>query len=263
MKHEDFRYMVRGKVIAPLEAREVHLLEPIEFNSTHHRRALLLLHGFSSSPAVYRLMMPRLKHYDTIVCPLLPGHGESIAAFSQATAEDWLSKASSACENLVETHQQVDVLGMSLGGLLACKLSNRFQLNHLYLLAPALALHLNVGLTLTIAKVLRALGISRIPNKAGDLCSNRHPELAYRQLSMNAIIQILTFIQNFRWTVPDCGIDLFLGRHDAVVDSDAVAKQLGRHKNVQLHWLNQSAHVLPLDTDVEQIIDSIEERNRC
>ena len=252
MKLEDFRYMVRGKIIRALEPLEASLLAPVDREGTARNRALLLLHGFSSSPAVYRRMLPLLTMYDTVICPVLPGHGQSIEAFSSTKAGDWIESTMQACEKLTTSYKQVDVMGMSLGGLLACHLSKHFQLNHVYLLAPALSLRLNIPFCLTAAKMLQTLGISRIPSRAGNLYSKAHPELAYRQLPLPVIIQILTMIKEFQLVLPSCPVDLFLGRYDRVVNSYKVAAHF--QKNTRIHWLNHSAHVLPLDEDMEEII---------
>lgn len=262
IKLNDFCYMYRGKVTGSVTQKEELLLSPIESKNRQFNKSLLLIHGFSSSPAVYRRMLPQLTMYDTICCPILPGHGESIEAFAKATGQDWLTYISHICEQLCKTHETVDVMGMSLGGVLACHLSNQFELNHLYLLAPALSLKLNIGLCLTTARLLHRIGIPHIPNKGGNLCSDKHPELTYRKLPIHSIIQILSLIRNFNWKIPNCNIDVFLGRFDDVVDSAAVAKHFEGKINTQIHWLNNSAHVLPLDNDLEEIIHCIQEKNR-
>lgn len=259
MKPDDFRYMHRGKITATLAPADAALLAPIEYEGPGRERALLLLHGFTSSPAVYRRLIPSLMMYDTLVCPVLPGHGESIDAFSKARAEDWLMCASRACERLVGTYQKVDVMGLSLGGVLACSLSQRFQLNHLYLLAPALALHRNLPLLLLAARVLRALGLSRIPNYAGNIHQEGHAELAYRQLPVNCIIEILSLIKTFQFAQPTCPVDVFLGRYDDVVSASKIITLFANLPDTHIHWLEHSAHVLPLDGDVDEIIACVRE----
>ena len=132
MNNDDFRYMRRGKQLSGLTSKEMSLLEPVDKRGSGSARALLLLHGFSSSPAVYRCLIPQIKHYDAIICPVLEGHAESIEAFSRSTANDWRFTANKTCEILINEYNKVDVLGLSLGGLLACELSQRFPLNHLF-----------------------------------------------------------------------------------------------------------------------------------
>ncbi len=254
MNTDDFRYMWRGKPLKPLLNQQANLLAPIDLRGPGNDHALLLLHGFSSSPAVYRQLLPALPHYDAVICPTLPGHGESIAAFTAVKACDWLSAAEHACATLMKNYQQVDVIGLSLGGLLACHLSQRFALHHLYLLAPALVLQLNISLALRCAHVLHHLGFHYLRNQAGNLCSPRYSELAYRQLPISTVIEILTLINEFQFVPPQGPTDLFLGCFDEVVNSDLVAKLFMNLPKCTTHWLPNSAHVLPLDGDLDTII---------
>lgn len=253
----DFCYLWRGYEMMPLDSLQAHLIAPLDKRGVGNERALLLLHGFSSTPAVFRRLLPALTQYDAIVCPALPGHGDSIASFSLVKAKEWLFLAERDTEALIKDYRQVDVLGLSLGGLLACHVSQRFKLHHLYLLAPALALKLPIKLTLALAHVLGRLGLRSLRNRGGNLNSKQYPELAYRQLPITSIIEVLTLIDEFQLTGPNCPTDLFLGRADAVVDSTRVEQYFFKRPNVNIHWLENSAHVLPLDADVESIIACI------
>lgn len=257
MNKNDFRYFRRGKQLYDLKMSDYELMKPVFQYGVKTERALLLLHGFSSSPAVFRNLIPQLHNYDAIVCPALPGHGESIAAFSQATAEDWMTCAKNTAEELFKKYQKVDVLGFSLGGLLACKLSQHFAFNHLYLLTPALKLCMNVPANLKLAKVLHYLGFKEIRGAAGNLLSDVHAEISYRRLPITAVIQMFQLILSHQWVAPTAPVDLFLGTHDAVVSSPQIAELFQNLPNVSIHWLENSAHVLPLDNDVSELIKCI------
>lgn len=261
MNNDDFRYMRRGKQLSGLTQKEMSLLNPVDKRGTGSERALLLLHGFSSSPAVYRCLIPQIKHYDAIVCPALQGHAESIEAFSRSTAKDWCFTANKTCEILVNEYDKVDVLGLSLGGLLACELSQRFSLNHLFLLAPALKLKMNVAFMLKLARTLRCLGFYQLRNNAGNLITNKQAEIAYRKLPLTSIIEMLTLSQRYQWVAPTCPIDLFLGAYDEVVASEEVEQLFTSLPNATIHWLKNSAHILPLDNDFEEIIQCINKVN--
>ncbi|TAL61240.1 MAG: alpha/beta fold hydrolase, partial [Legionella sp.] len=247
----------RGKQLAGLSQDEFDLLKPINLRGKGKNSALLILHGFSSSPAVYRYLIPQIKNYDAIVCPILPGHAESIEAFSQTTAKEWLATAKQACEELTKEYQKVDVLGLSMGGILACELSHLFKLNHLYLLAPALKLHMRVDSLIKLGHVLRFLGFHHVRNGAGNILTDEHAEIAYRKLPISAVMEMLTFAREYQWTPPTCPVDLFLGTHDEVVNSAEVEKLFVNLPNVSIHWLENSAHVLPLDNDLMEIIECI------
>jgi carboxylesterase len=258
MNTDDFRYMRRGIPLEILEPEAADIIKPIEQYGSKKQRALLLLHGFSSTPAVYREIIPQLSHYDAIVCPVLPGHGESIAAFAQIKALDWINAAENACAILVKEYAAVDVLGLSLGGVLACHLSQKFTLNHLYLLAPALDLHSSITKMIWYGRILYTLGFKYVRNQAGNLLTDHASELAYRQLPVATILELLKFLKNFQFVAPTCPTELFLGQFDAVVDSKKVAKRFENLSNTHIHWMSNSAHVLPLDGDVAEILACIE-----
>ena len=254
MNLDDFRFMWCGKPLPSLTSKEAHLLAPIDIRGEGRERAVLLLHGFSSSPAVFRQLVPPLvSAYDAIVCPTLPGHCDSITAFAAVKAGDWLVAAEEACALLINDYQKVDVLGLSLGGLLACHLSQRFALHHLYLLAPALSLKLNIPLTLKVAHALHWLGFQTLRNRAGNLRSHLHSEITYRQLPIAAVIELLTMINELQFTPPHCTTDVFLGCFDETVDSAEVAKRFNQLPKTTIHWLENSAHILPLDGDIDVI----------
>lgn len=168
MNIDDFRYMWQGKPVEVLLDKDAECLRPVYKKGPGKQRALLLLHGFASSPAVFRALLPQLPAYDAVLCPALPGHADSILAFSHSTAKDWIRAADEAFESLAADYEQVDVLGLSLGGLIACDLSKRFDIHHLYLLAPALSLTMNIPLGLYTATIMHALGFTPYVTKVED-----------------------------------------------------------------------------------------------
>lgn len=260
MNKHDFRYMLRGKQLASLSEAELQLLDPIAIKTKNTNKVLLVLHGFSSTPAVYRYLVPQIKHYDAIICPKLPGHGESIASFSQVKAADWLASSKALCGQLIAQYKQVDVLGLSLGGLLASELAVTYPLHHLFLLAPALKLQMNTHLMVKLAERLHKLGFRYIRNAAGNLLTDTHAEIAYRKLPITTIIEMLQLARNYQWRAPKCPTDVFLGAHDLVVNSQEVEELFVSSSNATIHWLSNSAHVLPLDNDLERIIECINAR---
>jgi len=257
INRDDFHYMWRGKPTRSLPESEVSRLKPVHIYGKQHGRALLLLHGFSSSPAMYRAMIPALDNYDALACPALPGHAENLAAFTSVNADEWITAAETACEALIKRYETVDVVGLSLGGLLAYHLANKYRINHLYLLAPAFKLTFNLKGATVLARLLHACGLKHITNRAGNLYTKTYDELTYRKLPVRTIIELFGLIQQHRLTSLSCSIDLFLGRHDDVVDSAYIAKQFESHPNCTTHWLENSAHALPLDGDFKEIVACI------
>lgn len=259
---EDFHFIRQGIPIHTLTKADEHWFAPVHIEKPGRQRALLLLHGFGSTPAVYRALLPTLtEHYDAVVCPALPGHCANLDVFADATSLQWQDAAAAALEPLLNQYQHVDVLGLSLGGLIACELSQKYPLHHLYLLAPAFALkQIYIRPTLLAACLLQCIGIKKLMNYGGNLHTEQHAELLYRQLPLTTIQQMLHFVKQFSWVPPSCPTDLFLGYFDAVVDSAKIAKRFAKQPHMTIHWLMRSAHVLPLDGDIDYLLDTLTAR---
>src|SRR6476661_8365256 len=103
-------------------------------------RALLLLHGSGDTPQTLRYLAERLNAVGyTVHAPLLPGHGRSPSAFTQVSAEGYLSAAREALADLREKAQWVGVVGLSMGGAIAAQLAaSSPEVRVLVLLAPYL-----------------------------------------------------------------------------------------------------------------------------
>lgn len=255
MNFDDFRCMRQGVQLALLKQSDAGLIKPLQIHNGKKNTALLLLHGFSSTPAVFRHLLTAFTGYDTVIIPCLPGHGNSLSQFASFNRAELVDYVEKTCAYLVDEFEHVDVMGLSLGGVLACHLSQVFKLRHLYLLAPALDLQLNIGFNIALARSLRSLGFCYLRNAAGSLFTENSYEIAFRQLPLTAIIELLTLINEFKFTPPTCPTDLLLGQHDKVINNQAVAARFANNAQTTTHWLSHSAHVLPLDGDIEQIIN--------
>ena len=255
---DDFVWMYKGKQIHTPHQNELSLMLPKEEKSHDQKKtALLMLHGFSSSPAVFRQLAPQIDKYDCIYIPQLAGHGTNLRDFETSTAQKWLSSGCDAYQHLAKSYEHVDVLGLSLGGLIACHLAHQFPIHHLYLLAPALDLVSSLPALLKISKICHKLGFKFVRNVGGRVFRSKEEELLYRLLPLPTVIEILNFIQNYQhkgWTHPTT---LFLGTHDNVVNSTSVINKLTNCLNMDIVLLENSGHVLPLDEDLQQIIKMI------
>jgi carboxylesterase len=81
--------------------------------------AVVAIHGFTGIPGHWRLAADVLnQHGYTVVAPLLPGHGTSVADMERQGAADWLRTVVDAALS-VRDHRRVHLAGLSLGGLLA------------------------------------------------------------------------------------------------------------------------------------------------
>lgn len=255
---DDFRCMRGGKqLLTPVDDK---LIAPIHIRKDKKRHAILLLHGFGSTPAVFRQLLPFCADYDAVFAPCLPGHGSNLADFAKTKLEEIVSFVETLCTTLMAEFDALDVLGLSMGGAIASHLSTSFKFRHLYLLAPALDLQIKPARLIHLCHALRRVGFRYLRNKAGNLYRHDHCEIAYRQLPLSIIIELLSFIEDNAFPPSSIKTDLFLGRYDEVVDSDKVVARFVNNPEVEIHLLQHSAHVLPLDGDYQLIGEVVRER---
>jgi esterase/lipase/carbon monoxide dehydrogenase subunit G len=84
---------------------------------------VLLLHDFGGSPNSLRPWGEALADAGMAVSiPRLPGHGTRWQDLNQTTEQDWLAAAGAALTELRKEHEQVFVMGLSLGATLGVRL---------------------------------------------------------------------------------------------------------------------------------------------
>ncbi len=257
MRLADFSSFYQGRVVDALTAYDAQLMQPIY--QTHHRRrrAILLLHGFSSTPAVFREFSPFLSHYDALFIPALPGHASTLADFSRLNAEALLEYVGTLGLKITQDFDEVTVVGLSMGGVLAYHLACEVKLHHLYLLAPAFDLNISSDLIKYLCHFLHTLGFRYLPNRAGSMQASAYYEIAYQYLPLTAIQALMALIKQVKVNTAPCPTTLFLGEHDSVIDTKAVAKRFLHQTQVATKWLRHSAHVLPLDADKDIILAAL------
>lgn len=103
----------------------------------------LCLHGFTGSPYEVEPLADYLKNKTEwkVSVPTLPGHGEQLN-LQGIQYEAWLEHAEAELMKLLQTCDQVYVIGFSMGGLIASYLAAKYKVERLVLLSAA-ALYVN------------------------------------------------------------------------------------------------------------------------
>ena len=146
-------------------------------------RALLLVHGFSSSP---KEMLPLgealVKHDFTVYGVRLPGHGTTPDDLAGRSTEEWFSTVLQSYHALVKLGLTVSAAGLSTGALLCLKLALAQPLERLILLSPFLKLRHRLA---PYAGLLSAM----IPYQNKNIPPEEQP-FYYQQRPLKGISQI-------------------------------------------------------------------------
>lgn len=98
-------------------------------------RACLLLHGFTGGPYEVKPLAHHLMNKGCCcVTPELPGHNGNLRNLKNYTRYDWIQTAEAEAGRLVKQFGSIDLVGFSMGGLLAAHLATRFPVRRLVLL---------------------------------------------------------------------------------------------------------------------------------
>ena len=256
---DDFAFMRNGRPVKTFSEQQLSVIEPITESSEDGLHAMLLIHDFASTPAVFNDMIEPIKQKGyAIYCPVLPGHASSLKQFAQVSYQQWIDCVEEAYQEIAKCYQKVTVLGVSLGGVLAYRLSQKYDLDCLFLLAPALVLNVPMKLARTFLKTMRFLGFKNLAAMAGNIYQSGVSELAYKKIPINAMLEFFNCIETtpIQFGLP-CLNQVFLGQHDKIINFKKVY-----HILFDSIILENSAHVLPLDNQRQLILDCIPDASR-
>ena len=217
---------------------------------------ILVLHGFTGNPQSMRPLAEALAGAGyTVDLPLLPGHGTSLEDLVPTRWEDWSGAAEAHFQALAARCDHVLVVGLSMGGALACWLAERHP--HL----PGIAL-VNPVVQPPDAELIeggRALleaGMETIDAIGSDIKMEGPVERSYPGTPIAAALSLFDALVDVEGGLGDihCPVLLLSSREDHVVDpvnGDVVeAKVSGPVERV---LLEDSYHVATLDNDAPLI----------
>jgi carboxylesterase len=250
---------------------------------TNARIGILLIHGFTGSPAELRPLGLHLAQQGyTVLCPLLSRHGSLPSELRGAKWQDWLHETQSALENLQKKCDYVVVAGLSMGGLLAIQLSAHSRhISGIVLMGTPVALRNRfAGLARFAKYIIPSFGPLDRANfnqphiqnfvlrqtPPGTHVDFKDPKVIasirkQTKIPLDAIDQLLSVNKASNRVLHKVSVPALVvqGRRDHVIKPESahvIINKLGSaHK--QLIWLENSAHTLPLEPDKEQLFAEV------
>lgn len=237
-------------------------LDHSRFESGDGASGILLLHGYTSTPAVVRPMAEHLAARGMrVVAPLLPGHGTSADDLNTRTWRELAETAASELYTLQGQCDRVFVGGLSMGGLLSLYLGQRCAGVH-GIIPMAAATYAKSPMRFLLPLVRRFVGT--IP-KSPD------PGISIEDLSCEPLLwtydkQALHFAADLFGLMKCVRADMekleqpllvFQGVHDKTVPMKAATEIVERSSSsdTELVVLQNSGHCLTIDGERAQVFD--------
>lgn len=219
---------------------------------------ILLSHGFTATAAEVRPFARQLhEHGYTVAGPLLPGHGTSPRDLNRTRWQEWYACYQAVYQQLKDRCETVITGGESMGGCLALlHASEHPETAGLLLYAPALKLNLTTFDRLRLR--LMAPFLLAVP-KASLKDETPHPWQGYPVNPLKATLELLKLQKVIRPRLDRIRQPVLVvqGRRDLSVhpDTPEIIAQGVSSQIVDVYWLEESAHTVLLDRQLEQVLE--------
>ncbi|MBP1971447.1 esterase/lipase [Virgibacillus natechei] len=98
----------------------------------------LIIHGFTGGPYEVDPLADYLKKNTDwhIEVPTLPGHGRNLD-LKDVSYKKWIRAAEDSLKKLKSKYDKINIIGFSMGGMIASYLASKYKVENLVLLAPS------------------------------------------------------------------------------------------------------------------------------
>lgn len=223
---------------------------------------VLLLHGGGDTPQALEQLARHLHGRGFAVrAPLLSGHGRDLSALAAATARQWHHDVRREFESMRGQHNQVAIVGLSMGGSLAVKLASEVPVDALVLLAPYLAMSPFVR---GMARTSRAWGWLLPYFSSLGTRSIRDPAAAERALGHGiltpaALRALYDVVNDAARALPRVRAPALVvqSREDNRILPEIAEREFARLGSVEKKfiWTNGAAHVITVDFGHQRVFE--------
>ena len=232
--------------------------EPLEIIKDGATTAVLLCHGFTGSPASMKPWAHFLADAGySVSVPRLPGHGTKWQDANLTRWQDWYDTVERAFEKLAATHEQVFVMGLSMGGTLTIALAERkgSQVAGIVLVNPSVLTERKDAKLLPILSKI----VPSFPGISNDIKKPDQDEVAYNKIPLKAAASLSELWTLVRADIAKIDQPVLLLRSavDHVVEPSNAAFILDGISSTDKREivLENSYHVATLDNDAQIIFD--------
>lgn len=240
-------------------SQQLQLPNPAPFHLTGSEVGVLLIHGFTGSPAELRPLGHYLHQQGlTVAAPLLPGHGATPSDLNRQKRQEWIACSEEAFARLRAQCQRVFVAGLSLGALLALMLAARHDdLAGVITYSPAIVVKDRRSYFVAILKYL-APTLGKPPDYFADSAAQKSM-WSYPVYPTAAAHEAMKLIGEAKHILPEitCPLLVIYSRGDPTIHPESAQFVYDRVRSTDkaISALQESGHVITLDREWRQVAE--------
>lgn len=225
------------------------------------KKGALLIHGFTGSPSEMRLLGEHLHRENyTVLAPRLAGHGTTPEDMACTSWRHWYSSVLDAYYLLAAQCDEIVVIGLSMGGLLALELAVNESVQKVISLSAPIYIAEKRLPWLPVASLFANFVPRRRKPMAGvDACYS----VCYQRTPLKSLKSLLELIGHVRGELDKVSQPLLIIQSRA--EKTVVPKSaqfiydhvLGEQKKIV--WLKKSGHIVTLDMERETVFKEIDQ----
>ena len=232
--------------------------QPFDFPGGDH--GILLIHGFTGSPAHMRLLGEGLKEKGFAVRGiLLPGHGQTPEAMGKVKWQDWVLASREAAAEMRKKYRRFTVAGLSMGGCLALMLAEQMQTDACVTIAAPMK-------TVNRLRALAPLAAFAHPmiHKQADgtrATLNQDYDIGYTSYPTASVGQLSAIIRRAKRDLHliQCPLLTVQSHGDKTVTADSpalIAQGVSSQVKANL-WLDTAPHVCTISPEYGKIVNGM------
>ncbi len=224
----------------------------------NNKIGLLLIHGFTGTPAEMKLLGKYLhQHGYTVYAPLLTGHGKTPEEMAKTNHKDWWNSVTYAYDFLKEEgYEKIVSVGLSMGGVLSLKLAYKKPLSAVVAMAAPIYVH---DKRMGWARWIKYVKTFQ-PKVKKEAYIEEHL-VAYDRTPIACVGSLDKLIKEVKRNLQKIMIPAFImqGKKDETVYYES-ASYIYEHVGStvkEISWYEDSTHIMTLDREREQVFSDI------
>lgn len=231
------------------------------FLLTGGRSGVLLVHGFTGSPAEMKLLGDHLHQQNyTVLGIRLCGHATDVADLNKTNWKDWYASVLDGYYLLKGLCDEINVVGLSLGGLLTLKLASNLPVNKIVTLSAPIFLYDKRLPFIHIYKMIRPY--VKMPRKKYSVPAQY--SLGYNKTPVKSLLSLLGLIEHLKTTeLPKIKCPALIvqstAEHTVQPHSAEFIFDNINSATKEIFWLQKSGHIVVLDNEREKVFAKVAE----